>query len=49
VVGADNSLVGTSSGDFVGSDGVTELASGNYVVRSTFWDNGDAGASVVNR
>ena len=47
VVSATNSLVGSTAGDCVGFDGVTALSNGNYVVRSTFWDNGatsDAGA-----
>ncbi len=42
-----NSLVGSTASDGVGSGGVTALANGNYVVRSTAWDNGaqsDAGA-----
>lgn len=46
-VSASNSLVGASIIDSVGSDGITVLPSGNYVVRSSFWDNGgvgDAGA-----
>jgi hypothetical protein len=44
-VSASNSLVGSTAGDRVGS--VTALTNGNYVVRSTLWDNGavvDAGA-----
>jgi hypothetical protein len=46
-VSAANSLVGTTANDQVGSDGVTALSNGNYVVRSLSWDNGaatDAGA-----
>jgi Repeat of unknown function (DUF5650) len=51
-ISASNSLVGTSSNDnigndYIGSEGVVVLPNGNYVVRSTFWDNGtaiDAGA-----
>ena len=39
VVSAANSLVGSSVGDVVG-DGVTALTNGNYVVRSSRWDNG---------
>ncbi|MCC2636956.1 MAG: filamentous hemagglutinin family outer membrane protein [Moraxellaceae bacterium] len=45
-VSASNSLVGTSNGDKVGAS-VTALTNGNYVVRSSLWDNGaiaDAGA-----
>jgi uncharacterized repeat protein (TIGR01451 family) len=46
-VSAANSLIGGTSGDSVGSQGVLALANGNYVVRSPLWDNGtatDAGA-----
>jgi hypothetical protein len=42
-----NSLVGSTSGDRVGFDGVTALSNGNYVISSASWDNGqafDAGA-----
>ncbi len=48
-VSAANSLVGSRSGDRVGSAGVTALTNGNYVVRSPDWDNGaitDAGAAT---
>ncbi|MFN8440808.1 MAG: hypothetical protein U0175_08570 [Caldilineaceae bacterium] len=47
VVSSSNSLVGTTNGDWVGYDGVTILSSGNYVVGTSYWDNGsatDAGA-----
>jgi hypothetical protein len=47
LVAPGNSLVGSSAGDQIGKDGVTALANGNYVVRSTYWDNSgvvDAGA-----
>jgi hypothetical protein len=47
VVSAANSLVGSTAGDHVGSDGVTALNNGNYVVSMPYWDNGaatDAGA-----
>jgi hypothetical protein len=40
VVSLSNSLVGSASGDQVGNDGVTVLASGNYVVRSPNWNGG---------
>jgi filamentous hemagglutinin family protein len=43
VVSAANSLVGTTALDFVGIDGIEELANGNYVVISPAWDNGGAG------
>jgi hypothetical protein len=36
VVSADNSLVGSSAGDFVGN--ARALPSGNYIVRTTGWD-----------
>ena len=39
-VSVANSLVGVMSYDYVGIDGVTVLSNGNFVVRSTFWDNG---------
>ncbi len=38
-VTADNSLVGSSAGDHVGSLSVTALTNGNYVVASPDWDN----------
>lgn len=45
---AANSLLGSSAGDFIGHDGVREVAGGNYVVLSSDWDNSgptvDAGA-----
>jgi hypothetical protein len=40
VVSSNNSLVGSTANDAVGSGGVTALTNGNYVVRSTFWDSG---------
>ncbi len=49
VVSAANSLVGSHTGDLVGIDGVTMLAKGNYIVNSSYWDNGtvaDAGAAT---
>src|SRR5262245_54494862 len=42
-----STLRGSTAGDSVGSRGVTALSNGNYVIRSTNWDNGavvDAGA-----
>ena len=48
-VSAANSLVGTSTDDFVGSSDVVPLNNGNYVVASPDWDNGgvaDAGAAT---
>ncbi len=43
-VSASNSLVGTTSGDQVGFNGVIALTNGNYVVRSPNWDGADLGA-----
>jgi hypothetical protein len=43
VVSADNSLVGSQSGDEIGSPGVTALSNGNYVVDSPDWGR-EAGA-----
>ncbi|RIK86697.1 MAG: hypothetical protein DCC67_02470 [Planctomycetota bacterium] len=50
-VSASNSLIGSTAGDRLGENGsgaqIIALANGNYVVRSSFWDNGsavDAGA-----
>ena len=37
-VNAGNSLVGSRTSDRVGSDGVTALPNGNYLVRSSDWD-----------
>jgi hypothetical protein len=45
VVSADNSLVGAAMGDQVGSNGVTGLTNGSYVVRSPAW-NGQRGAAT---
>ena len=45
---ASNSLVGTTSLDRIGLFGVTVLSNGNYVVRSSAWNNGVAiGAGAV--
>lgn len=47
VVSAANSLVGNATNNSIGSDGVTALSNGNYVVISPYWDDGattDAGA-----
>jgi Ca2+-binding RTX toxin-like protein len=46
-VSSTNSLVGTSSHDLVGSNSVTPLTNGRYLVSSPLWSNGgaaDAGA-----
>lgn len=42
-----STLTGSQSNDWVGSDGIEVLANGNFVVRSSYWDNAgavDAGA-----
>ncbi|MBX7053793.1 MAG: hypothetical protein K1X36_02475 [Pyrinomonadaceae bacterium] len=39
VVSSANSLVGSRTSDTVGSNGVTALPNGNYVVKSPGWDN----------
>lgn len=48
VVGPANALIGSHTGDRIGDGyGLTALTNGNYLVRSTEWDNGavqDAGA-----
>jgi len=47
VVSSSNSLVGATSGDRVGEEGVFALNNGHYVVDTARWDNGatvDAGA-----
>jgi hypothetical protein len=47
VVSSSNSLVGSTANDQVGNIEVLPLINGNYVVRSSLWDNGsatDAGA-----
>ena len=41
-IGASNSLIGTSTGDFVGIGGITVLPNGNYLVESPNWANGKA-------
>ncbi len=46
-VSAAIALVGSTAADYVGYNGATALANGNYAVRSYAWDNGalvDAGA-----
>jgi hypothetical protein len=46
-VSVGNSLVGSTANDYVGNLGITALTNGNYVVRSSSWNNGaigDAGA-----
>ena len=38
-ISESNSLIGTQTDDDVGSDGITELATGNFVVNSSNWNN----------
>jgi hypothetical protein len=45
-VSTSNSLVGTTTGDSVGSSYVTALSNGNYVVGSPGWNNGVANSHV---
>jgi len=46
LVSPNNSLVGSIEGDSVGSQGVAALSNGNYVVASSYWNNGVSGATV---
>jgi uncharacterized repeat protein (TIGR02543 family) len=45
VVTFSNSLVGATADDEIGSDGVTALTNGNYVVNSVYWRNPGTGAT----
>ncbi len=45
IVSADNSLIGSASGDYVGVYGVAALSNGNYVVSTPGW-NGGIGAAT---
>lgn len=47
LLSSDNSLVGTSSNDAVGSNAVTLLTNGHYLVRSPEWDNGPSNVGAV--
>ncbi len=42
-----STMTGSTANDRVGSDGVTVLANGNYVVRSSFWSGTAAGVGAV--
>ncbi len=44
-VSVANSLIGSQTGDIVGSSGVTALSNGNYVVKSESWANGGQSAA----
>ncbi len=46
-VSAANSLVGSTTGDYISSGGVTALSNGNYVVNSASWHNGDLVVGAV--
>lgn len=49
VISAANAFVGSSSGDYIGSNGIALLANGNYVIGSSHWKNGEmanAGAAT---
>lgn len=46
LVSPSNSLIGSMEGDVVGSEGVVALSNGNYVVASSYWNNGISGATV---
>ena len=45
IVSETNSLVGSTAGDWVGSNGVTALTNGNFVVSSPFWHNDAANSA----
>ena len=48
IISAANSLVGLQTRDRVGYDGIIALANGNYVVNSSYWNNGStSGAGAV--
>ncbi|MEO5558946.1 MAG: hypothetical protein ABIO49_04180 [Dokdonella sp.] len=40
LISAANSLIGTTTADWVGADGITALSNGNYVVVSSSWSYG---------
>ncbi|MEO6541636.1 MAG: hypothetical protein ABIN74_11610, partial [Ferruginibacter sp.] len=44
-VSISNSLMGSTTNDNVGSNGITALSNGNYVVNSPLWNNGSATAA----
>lgn len=44
-ISGENSLIGESAYDTVGSKGIVALANGNYVVSSPAWSNGSANAA----
>jgi hypothetical protein len=43
IVSAANSVIGSISGDLVGSGGIAEFSNGNFVIASPSWNNGVAG------
>ena len=48
IVSASNSLVGSNDYDSIGSNGVTALSNGNYVVNSSGWSNQRGAATFCN-
>ena len=44
-ISSDNSLVGSTNADAVGSDGITVLPNGDFVIVSSSWNNGAASAA----
>jgi hypothetical protein len=40
IVGMGNSFIGSSSGSYLGSSGISELSNGNYVIKSPRWTSG---------
>ena len=38
-ISSANSMVGSTSGDYIGSDGITALSNGNYVISSPLWSS----------
>lgn len=49
LISSANSLIGTSANDFVGSNGITALSDGNYVVLSPSWNDLNVGAVTLAR
>ncbi len=47
VVSSSNSLIGSTANDRIGSGGVIILTNGNYVVRSTQWNNTETSVGAV--
>jgi len=47
-VSATNSLIGSTSGDMIGSNGLTRLPNGNYLVLSPNWNANTGAVTLVN-